>query len=213
MKGNDAQKGQFQIGQFELLMSSICMVCMTRIRILDTLWCWRRRVGGIRLLAWTLHNASAHSKFQELAALTAGRLMRRSAANQDTFVQAGGLQALHRLLGADWGKTRRTAGVQAAAANALADVMTVNLASKDILIREGKCSHARPQHSFGVGDICLQYREMPHMANIYGWHSYKRSGHAPSVLLVKRKPCKIMEYAKRVFHHAHESDYRQSLCP
>lgn len=97
-----------------------------------------RHVGGIRLLAWTLQNASAHSEFQELAALTAGRLVRGSPANQDAFLRAGGLEALQGLLGADWGETRRSAGVQAAAARALADVMAGNEAAKDALVRQGE---------------------------------------------------------------------------
>lgn len=89
------------------------------------------------MLAWTLKNASAHSEFQEVAALTAGRLTRHSVVNQDAFVHAGGVDALHRLLGADWGEARRTAGVQAAAANALSDVMASNTAAKAAVIRQG----------------------------------------------------------------------------
>lgn len=79
-----------------------------------------------------------HSEFQEVAALTAGRLVRGSPANQDDFLRAGGLEALQAFLGADWGETRRSAGVQAAAASALADAMTGNQAAKDAFFRRGE---------------------------------------------------------------------------
>lgn len=60
-------------------------------------------------------------------------------------MKAGGVEALERLLTADWGETRSTAGVQAAAARALADAMAGNEPAKDALVRRGEfrsSSHA-----------------------------------------------------------------------
>lgn len=115
-------------------LGSILFVCTCDAPSVQAL---TRHVGGIRLIAWTVQNASAHSEFQELAALTAGRLVRNSPANQDAFLKAGGVEALESLLCADWGETRSTAGVQAAAARALADAMTSNKAAKDAFSRQG----------------------------------------------------------------------------
>ena len=103
-----------------------------------------RHVGGIRLLAWTLQNASAHSEFQELAALTAGRLLQGSPRNQDAFLRAGGVDVLQRLLVADWGDAKTTAGVQAAAARALADAMAGNEGAKDLFVSKGKSRYIMP---------------------------------------------------------------------
>ena len=66
--------------------------------------------------------------------------------HQDAFLKAGGVEALESLLCADWGETRSTAGVQAAAARALADAMTSNKAAKDAFSRQGEfrpSTHAR----------------------------------------------------------------------